>query len=92
MILLVTYDLKQPNNSYPELFEALKGEESWWHYVSSTWLIATEKSAMEFSSELQGHIFEGDRLLVVNFPSDKNQYQGWLPRKAWDWIKRHRDS
>jgi len=92
MILLVTYDLKQPEGSYPELFEVLKGETSWWHYLSSTWLIATDQSPKEFSSKLIGHVFQGDRLIVVQFPSDNDEYSGWLPRKAWDWIKRHRDS
>jgi hypothetical protein len=88
MILLVTYDLKQPNASYSELFDALKGEDSWAHYISSTWMIATDKSASQFSSELTPHIFSGDRLLVVKLSDDR---QGWLPRKAWDWIKRHSD-
>jgi hypothetical protein len=92
MILLVSYDLKQPDGSYSELFEALKGEESWWHYISSTWLISTDKSASQFSSELTNHIFKGDRLIVVEFPSGSAEYQGWLPRKAWNWIKSHRES
>jgi hypothetical protein len=86
MILLVTYDLKQSNTSYSELFDALKGEDSWSHYMSSTWMIATDKSASQFASELTSHIFSGDRLLVVKLPDER---QGWLPRKAWDWIKRH---
>jgi hypothetical protein len=88
MILLVTYDLKQPTASYSELFDVLKGEQSWSHYISSTWLIATDKSAKQFSSELAEHIFGGDRLLVTQLIGE---YEGWLPRKAWDWIKHHKD-
>ncbi len=88
MILLVTYDLKQPVGSYSELFHILKGEYSWWHYMSSTWMIATDKSAKDFSSELIAHVFTGDRLFVTELTGE---YSGWLPRKAWDWIKRHKD-
>jgi len=88
MILLVAYDLKQPEGSYSELFDVLKGENSWWHYISSTWLVATDKSAKQFSAELREHIYEGDRLLVTQLIGE---YQGWLPRKGWEWIKRHLD-
>lgn len=85
MILLVTYDLKQSAASYGDLFDEMKARESWWHYLSSTWLIATHESPKELSSALRQHIFDGDRLLV----SELGGYAGWLPRKAWSWIEKH---
>jgi len=85
MILLVTYDLKRPRASYGELFDELKSRDSWWHYLSSTWLIATRETPRELSSALKPHIFEGDRILVVRF----SDHSGLLPRKAWNWIKNH---
>jgi hypothetical protein len=84
MILMVSYDLKQPVGSYTPLFEVLKGEASWWHYMGSTWLVHTNKAPRDFSQELTPHIFQGDRLLVTELSSTRG---GWLPTKAWDWIK-----
>jgi hypothetical protein len=89
MILVVTYELKQPVESYTPLFEALKNEESWAHYMSSTWLVATHQSPNSFGKSLVNLIFEGDRLLVTGFSPS---YYGWLPQKAWDWIGRYKES
>jgi hypothetical protein len=86
VILLVTYDLKQPPASYSDLFDELKARENWWHYISSTWLVATHETPKELSKALRLHVFEGDRILVTEF----GDYSGWLPRKAWNWIKQHR--
>lgn len=88
MILIVTYELKQSADSYPELFEVLKGQDSWAHYMPSTWLIATDLSPMRLYRELSAHIFEGDRILIAQLVPG---YHGLLPNKAWEWIKRHRD-
>lgn len=88
MILIVTYDLKGPRGSYAELFEALKGQDSWWHYMAETWLIQTELSAEELVDLIRPHFREGDRLLVVPL---KAGYQGLLPKRAWTWIKNHKD-
>jgi hypothetical protein len=88
MILIVSYELKQSTESYLELFETLKGQTGWAHYMDSTWLIDTEKSPKELSQELIPHIYKDDRFLVTELVRG---YQGWLPSKAWDWIKRHRD-
>ena len=87
MILLVTYQLKQPAGSYAELFKTLKSKDSWAHYMSSTWLVAADESPRDISQQLRAHIFEGDRLLVTELVKG---YSGWLPKKAWTWIRKHR--
>jgi hypothetical protein len=88
MILVVTYDLKQPAASYEPLFEALKSQDSWAHYMSSTWLVATEDSPNELWDKLGDHIFKGDRMLITRLAPG---YHGWMPTKAWEWIKRHKE-
>ena len=88
MILLVTYDLKGPRSSYTNLFEELKAQKSWWHYMASTWLVDTDLDANALVDELRGYLQVGDRILVVPM---KGGHQGLLPRKAWNWIKNHRD-
>lgn len=84
MILIVTYDLKGPRGSYADLFDVLKSKNSWWHYLANTWLVDTEDSPNELFAELKPHLkIPGDRILVTTFTTP---YQGWLPKKAWDWI------
>ncbi len=89
MILLVTYDLKGSSALYADMFDVLKSQEGWWHYLSSTWIVSTDyESARELFQKLKPFIRVGDRLLVVEITPD---YSGWLPKKAWTWIKRHVD-
>lgn len=88
MILVVTYDLKEPAVSYPALFEVLKGEDSWAHYLDSMWLIATDDTPREFLKKLLPHLLKGDRIFISELVPG---YAGWLPQKAWSWIRRHRD-
>ena len=88
MILLVTYHLKGPAGSYAELFEQLKGQDSWWHYMPSTWLVATDLDANTLVDQLRPYLQAGDRMLIVPM---RGGHQGLLPKKAWNWIKNHRD-
>lgn len=85
MILIVTYDLRGAAGSYEEFFDALKAHRSWAHYLRSTWLISTSSSPGELFDELRPYIRPGDHLLVARLTKER---QGWLPKKAWDWIKR----
>lgn len=85
MILLVTYDLKRPASSYSELFEALK-QHSWWHYMPSTWLVDTDLTPDDLYKELKAFLQQGDHILITKLDPAR---QGWLPKKAWEWIRRH---
>ena len=87
-ILIVTYDLKGPSALYSALFTYLKSHEGWNHYLASTWMIDTRKSPEEVVDEMRPHIQKGDRYLVTRL---ERPYQGLLPRKSWEWIKRHRE-
>lgn len=85
MIFLVTYELKGPAGSYRDLFEILKGYNSWWHYLRSTWLIDTDfESPQELFAEIKPYLQEKDHVLVVRIVDG---YSGWLPSKAWKWLK-----
>ncbi len=89
MILLVTYDLKGPAGSYSSLFEVLKSQNNWWHYLSKTWLVDTDSTPGELFAELKPHLkLPGDRILITPFT---RPYQGWLPSKAWKWIHSRED-
>lgn len=88
MIYLITYDLMQPNRDYEPLYEAIKKcGSNWWHYLESTWIVATDISVNECVKRLRQTMDDNDNLLVVNITGQERQ--GWLPSKAWDWIKQH---
>ncbi len=82
-VLLVSYDLKTPGWNYTAFYETLKAQGSWWHYLTSTWLIITPKSPAEVHNALGPHLAKTDSILIL--PVKKPAF-GWLPKEAWDWI------
>jgi hypothetical protein len=88
-ILLVTFDLTGPSGAYRGLFEALKKQGRWWHYMKPTWLIYTDKTPNEVVDALRPHIKGRGRMLVTKL---RRPYQGLLPNDAWEWIRRRIDS
>jgi len=85
-VLIVTYNLKAGAGEYGSFYEKLKRQgSSWWHYLPSTWLIATSKSSQEVAADLRGEIYEGDHIFVGTL---QDGFSGWLPKKAWDWLKK----
>ena len=87
MIYLVTYDLKKPGKHYESLHITLKTAVSWWHYLDSTWIIKSEQPVNYWSEKIRGVIDKNDNFLIVDIT--KQNRQGWLPKKAWDWIRRN---
>jgi hypothetical protein len=56
--------------------------------LDSTWLLDTRLTANEVSKRLVPHIDQNDHILVLEVnPSNK---QGWLPKRAWEWINGRR--
>ena len=85
MILIITYDLRTPKD-YHNFYEAIKaqGEQGkWWHYMASTWLLSTTKTPQAVVDALRMHLDNQDLLFVCQLAAN---YQGWLPKPAWDWI------
>jgi hypothetical protein len=84
-VLLITYSSKSKQRNYEPLANAIKNSgTNWWHYLTNTWLIYTERAPDEVFANLHPFIDEkSDYVLVVEI---KKNYQGWLPAKAWEWI------
>ncbi|HCG5919202.1 TPA: hypothetical protein NJ048_004359 [Vibrio parahaemolyticus] len=80
---VITYDLRTPNQNYNGLYEAIKTTGRWWHYLDSTWIIATDESPAQIWSRLEPFVDNNDNLLIMEV---KNNSQGWLPQDAWEWI------
>ena len=85
MILLITYNLKSPGKDYSQFYELIKSASSWFHYIDSTFIIQTNKSAKEWGDDLHEKMEYGDRILVVDIT--KKDRWGWLPKEAWEWLK-----
>lgn len=89
MILLISYDLKQPDRDYSQLYETIKNAGiSWWHYLESIWIINTNLSIQECSNLLHNNIDTNDFLFIVDI--SEKEHQGWLPSKAWEWFRQNK--
>ena len=82
----ITYDLTAPGRNYEGLYEAIKKQGTWWHYLESTWLVSTNKTASQVWSDLSQYIDKNDNLLIIEV---RDNVSGWLPKKAWEWIHSH---
>ena len=85
-IYSVSYDLRKPGRDYTLLHKKIKDLGAWWHYLDSTWLVKTSKSAEQIAESLRAAIDQNDRLLVINVGRD---YAGWLENEAWEWLRDH---
>lgn len=86
MLLLISYDLRTSDKDYTSLYDGIKANCSkWWHYMDSVWLVKTQLTPNEFMERLKDKIDKEDRVFIVEIT--KQQRQGWLPSKAWNWIK-----
>lgn len=83
-ILLITYDLNSPGKNYTGLYDTIKTATKWWHYLDSCWLIQTNLNPTQWINKLKNNLDDNDNLFVVEL---NNRYDGWLPKKAWEWIK-----
>lgn len=83
---LVTYDHKGPATQYASLFETLKSFPGWWHYIDSTWIVVADSDARGVYEKLKPSLDNDINLLVVEVGSER---AGWLPKKAWEWIKKN---
>ncbi len=52
--------------------------------MSSTWIISTKKTAKEVADAIRPLMDQQDLLLVAEMGK---QYEGWLPEKAWEWLR-----
>ena len=84
MILLITYDLNSPGKNYNDLYKEIKKDGIWWHHLDSTWIIDTLYTPAEWQKRLKKHMDDNDSLFIVEIC---NNHQGWLPKKAWEWLQ-----
>ena len=85
MIVLITYDLKQPGRNYTDLYEAIKALGDWQHPLESTWFVhVPDGTSLDLIVEkLKANADKNDFFFAVEITKN---YQGWLPKSFWTWI------
>ena len=86
MVYFVTYDLNNPGQNYENVIQAIKDASTgvWCSYWKSAYLINSNfQTAQEVFDKIKPHLDNNDRCLVIEV---KNNKQGWLSEKQWDYI------
>jgi Fic family protein len=87
VIYLVSYNLKVPGRDYGKLYEVLKSADSWSHYLEATWMLYSSDALETWNKRIRSVLDQNDRFIIVDVTG--KQRNGWLPAKAWDWIRNH---
>jgi hypothetical protein len=81
---IITYEIKETaTSSYEKLFEEIKKSKKWWHYLTNTWIVLSEDNATAINNRFLPHLDKNINLLIFELGNDR---QGWLTKKAWEWI------
>ncbi len=82
--LIISYDLKSKDADYSSLYETIKSATNWCHYLESFWIIISSNDVEYWTNKIQEKIKAGDRFIVIEVVN--GVAEGWLPKKAWEWI------
>ena len=85
MVCFITYDLNERGQDYDNVIKAIKDSSTgvWCSYWKSSYLIKTNLSIQEVSDNITPYLDSNDRLIVIEV---KNNKQGWLTEKQWNYI------
>lgn len=86
---IITYDIKGDTTNYLPLFEHIKNNYRWWHYLDNAWIVLSDENAKSIYDKLNVFLDADINILIFELGKDR---QGWLPKKAWKWIKKNIDS
>ncbi len=84
---LITYDLNKEGQDYKDVIKSIKDSSTghWCSYWKSSYLIKSDLTANEIQENIKPYLDKNDRLIIVE-AKDTN-YQGWLTKKQWNYIK-----
>jgi len=85
--LLDSFDSKKFHNQ----LTTAKGIKSWWHYLESTYIIKVDYTvtALNIAEYIQS-IAPKKKFFTSELILDN--YNGWLPQGAWDWLENNKSS
>ena len=83
---LITYDLKKSGQNYNALYDAIKSasyNDTWMHYLDSTWIIKSSLSAEQVYDKIKAVVDDNDYFIIIEVVKD---YYGWLPKESWEYL------
>jgi len=86
MIYLITYDLSEKDGDYNDLYEKIKSLGEYVHPLESTWFIKSDKDVNAIFDVLKSDMEGRGRIFIVDITDQERQ--GWMPKMAWDWLKK----
>jgi hypothetical protein len=87
-VYVISYDLNSPGQNYDDLHEAIKNVgATWWHCLTSTWMVVSDKPAIDIANVLWKHMDANDHLLI-NPVAPGSAWAGFTDN-CEDWIKRN---
>lgn len=82
---MITYDLNSEGQNYEKVIKAIKDASTYWcTYWKSSYLIKSNLTPDEIQDNISPYLDGNDTLLVIEV---KNNYQGWLSKKNWEFIR-----
>lgn len=66
------------------LITTIKTAQRWWNYLPNVWIIDTKRNVEEWTSRLNKNNINDTNFIIVDITNSARQ--GWLPRKAWEWL------
>ncbi|MCC3668069.1 hypothetical protein [Terrisporobacter mayombei] len=82
---MITYDLNSEGQNYNKVIESIKNSgSSWCTYWKSSYLIKSSLTPNQIANNIEPYLDSNDRLIVIEV---KNNYQGWLTKEQWKFIR-----
>lgn len=83
---MITYDLNSEGQNYSKVIDAIKSSSTgaWCTYWESSYLIKSNLTVDQISNNITPYLDSNDRLIVIEV---KNNYQGWLTKDQWKYIR-----
>ena len=85
---LLAFDGLNHDHDYAEIKKFIKSSDdfsAWWNYIPFVFLVKTELTPQKLAAALR-QVTDDTSFLVIAV--DPSQSDGFLPRRAWQWIKR----
>ena len=84
---MITYDLNASGQRYDKVIEAIKASSSdWCSYWKSSYLIKSSLTPNQIVDNIKPYLDSNDSLIVIEV---KNNKQGWLTKKQWEYINKN---
>jgi hypothetical protein len=65
VLYTISFDLNQPGQDYPRLYDTIKSLGAWCHPVDSTWFVDTTLDAVTVYKRIATVMDESDKLIVT---------------------------